>query len=73
MLASIQIVRGVKGYSPIHIIPTFNTFRCVPVDYMHAVLLGVSKKLATLWFNSNSRSKEWCVKYIYIRKSKHAK
>ena len=42
-------------------LPTFDTIQCVPVDYMHAVLLGVSKKLATLWFNSNNSSKEWYV------------
>lgn len=39
----LQVVDGVKGYSPLHILPSFNVTKCAPVDYMHCVLLGVTK------------------------------
>jgi len=54
-----QVVDGVKGYSPLQLLPSFDVIRCVPVDYMHCVLLGVTKKLVTLWFNTKYSSKEW--------------
>jgi hypothetical protein len=50
---------GVKGFSPLHALPSFDLIRCVPVDYMHCVLLGVSKKLASLWFDPSNFRKDW--------------
>ena len=44
---------GVKGLSPLHILPSFNIVDNVVIDYMHCVLEGVVKKMANLWFNSS--------------------
>ena len=41
--ATNSCIRGVKGLSPLTSL--FNIVDCVPVDYMHAVLEGVTKKL----------------------------
>ena len=54
-----QVVCGVKGYSPLHLISSFKVPEFVPVDYMHCVLLGVAKKFAKLWFDSSSHRDEW--------------
>jgi hypothetical protein len=57
--AFIQPERGVKGYSPLHILPDFDVVKCVPVDYMHCVLEGVLKKLLHLWIDSTNHGKDW--------------
>ena len=31
----------------------------MPVDYMHCVLLGVVKKIVTLWLNSTFHKEMW--------------
>ena len=54
-----QVVYGVKGYSPLHLINSFKVPEFVPVDYMHCVLLGVAKKFAKLWFDSSFHRDEW--------------
>ena len=36
---NIQAMFGVKGYSPLHLLPSFDI---VKVDYMHCVLIGVA-------------------------------
>lgn len=46
---------GVKGLSPLS--GLFDLVKCVPVDYMHAVLEGVVRRLLKYWFDSeNHRS-----------------
>ena len=48
---SLQIVFGVKGLSSLHLLPSFDIPRCVPVDYMHCCLLGVAKSYASFGLN----------------------
>ena len=50
---------SVKRYSPLHLLPSFDIIKCVPVDYMHCVLIGVVKNMAKLWFNSAYHKEEW--------------
>ena len=50
---------GVKGFSPLNLIPSFDVIQSIPVDYMHCVLLGVVKKIAKLWFDSMYSKREW--------------
>ena len=50
-------VFGCKGPSWFSYLPNFDEIRGTAVDYMHGVLLGVVRKLLTLWFDS-SHSKE---------------
>ena len=40
-------------------IPGFDIIKGISVDYMHCVLLGVTKMLMTLWFNKGHVGKEW--------------
>jgi hypothetical protein len=42
-------IMGVKGRTPLLDIPKFDPMLQCPVDYMHCVLLGVTKKLLSLW------------------------
>ncbi len=45
---------GVKGLSPLHILPSFDVVEGVSIDYMHCVLEGVGKRLCNLWFEGSS-------------------
>ena len=61
----LQVVYGVKGKSVLQIIPSFDVVKSVPVDYMHCVLLGLVRKLLSLWFDrqSGNSKNEWFVLY----------
>ncbi|XP_044164670.1 uncharacterized protein LOC114974471 [Acropora millepora] len=54
-------VFGVKGYSWFMFIPGFDIIKGISVDYMHCVLLGVTKMLLTLWFDKTHVAEEWNV------------
>lgn len=43
-------VEGIKGISCLLAIPNFDVILYCPVDYMHAILLGVCKQLCNIWF-----------------------
>lgn len=45
-------VKGVKGPSPLMLLTFFNIILGFAFDYMHGILLGVSRQLTTLWFDS---------------------
>lgn len=47
-------VNGVKGHSVLS--PHINLIKSVPVDYMHAVLEGVTKTLFNCWFDSKNHA-----------------
>jgi hypothetical protein len=53
--------RGVKGFSPLLAIPKFDIIRGVTVDYMHCVLLGVTKKLLNLWTDPSYKDQVWYI------------
>ena len=55
---------GVKGPSVGFLIPHFDPSISFPVDYLHAVLLGIMRMLLSLWFNPKYKHKEF-----YINKS----
>lgn len=40
-------------------LPNFNIINGIPVDYMHGVLLGVTKSLLNFWFCSKYSQDEW--------------
>ena len=52
-------VCGVKGYSWFRFIPGFDIIKDIAVDYMHCVLLGVTKMLTTLWFDKAHAAEDW--------------
>ena len=54
-------VFGAKGYSWFMFIPGFDIIKGISVDYMHCVLLGVTKMLMTLWFDKVHVVEDWNV------------
>lgn len=52
-------VFGVKGPSWLSTIPNYNVIQGNVVDYMHCVLLGVTKMLLKLWFDSEHTGQLW--------------
>jgi len=45
---------GVKGISPLHILPSFNIVNGTVNDYMHCLLEGIDKKLFQLWLTPSA-------------------
>ncbi|KAH9367257.1 hypothetical protein HPB48_021367 [Haemaphysalis longicornis] len=43
------MVRGLKGPSPLILLKGFNLVWCLPPDYMHCVLEGVTQQLTDIW------------------------
>ena len=61
-----QVIIGVKEYSPLHLLPSFDVIKGIPVDYMHCVLIGMVKNMAKLWFNSTNHTKEYDMSAVYV-------
>lgn len=45
---------GVKGPTVLSLLPDFNIIDGLIPDYMHSVLLGVTRQMASLWFESKN-------------------
>lgn len=57
--------KGFKGHSPLHKLYNFNIVDGTVPDYMHGVLLGVTKTLLSKWFSpSESRKNYFIGKHI---------
>ena len=56
-----QSIFGIKGPSAIADLPYFDMINGVVPDYMHCVLLGVCRQIATLWFDSKSSTQPWYI------------
>lgn len=54
-------VFGVKGPSWLATVPSFNMIDGISADYMHGVLLGVTRMLLRLWFTSSHHSELWYI------------
>lgn len=52
---------GVKGLSPLICIPDFDFTKCLPVDYMHAIMLGLVKTVTDLWLDSKNNNKPYYI------------
>ena len=53
-------VFGIKGPSWLATIPNYDLLCGNVIDYMHCVLLGVTKMLLKLWFDSENSKELWC-------------
>ena len=51
-MKSFSTILDIMGKSPL--ISSFDMVASIPIDYMHAVLEGVVKRLLVLWFNYNN-------------------
>ena len=54
-------INGVKGFSPVMLLPVFHIIRSFPPDYMHCVLLGVVKLVLSTWTKSTESQKPWYI------------
>ena len=55
--------KGVTSVSPLHLLPAcveLDLVNCFPVDYMHCVLLGVTRQLFALWFEPSDQP--YCIR-----------
>ena len=52
-------VLGLKGPSWLSVVPDYNVLAGNTIDYMHCVLLGVTKMILKLWFNSEHSQELW--------------
>lgn len=52
---------GVKGVSWLLKLPFFNIIRGVGIDYMHAVLLGVTRSFLSAWVDKRNRMERWYI------------
>ena len=66
-----KIVFGVKGPNWLSVAPKYNVIEGNVVDYMHCVLLGVTKMLLKLWFDTENSGEMWyCGTKVQIADSK---
>ncbi|VDI77376.1 Hypothetical predicted protein [Mytilus galloprovincialis] len=54
-------IKGFKGTSPLLDLKNFDIVSGTPPDYMHGVLLGVTKTLLYKWFSSTESKKEYFI------------
>lgn len=54
-------IHGVKGVSPIAVLPDFNLVYGFALDYIHCVLLGVIKFVTCLWLDSTSHNERYYI------------
>jgi len=54
-------IRGVKGVSPLIALPTFDLVFGFSLDYLHAVLIGVTKLVAGFWLDSTSHNEDYYI------------
>ena len=52
---------GIIGPSPFLLHEPFHPVSGYPVDYMHSVLLGVTKQLLDLWLSTESKDKDYYI------------
>lgn len=56
-----KTILGIKGSSALADLPLFDLINGMVPDYMHCVLLGVCRYMATLWMDSKSISVLWYI------------
>lgn len=64
-LQSGKAVMGVKGPSMLCRLPSCDIIEGPVPDYMHSVLLGVTRTVTGLWLNSENHEKHWYIGRVY--------
>ncbi|KAL3189159.1 hypothetical protein MRX96_003294 [Rhipicephalus microplus] len=59
-------VNGLKGPSPLARLKGFDLVLGQTVDYMHCVLLGVTKCFADAWFDSSNNQEAFYIGWYYF-------
>lgn len=66
-----KTIFGVKGPSWLSVVPTYSVIDGNVVDYMHCVLLGVTKMIMKLWFDTDHSGEMWyCGTKVQVADSK---
>ncbi|XP_042897703.1 uncharacterized protein [Parasteatoda tepidariorum] len=52
---------GIKGRSPLAVIPHFNVVQGFSPDTMHSVFLGVCKRIVSLWLDTTNKDKDYYI------------
>lgn len=60
-LESNKRVKGIYDVTPLAKLPWFDLVLGIVPDYMHGVLLGVTKQLLNLWLSSSKYKKPWFI------------
>lgn len=55
-------INGIMGISPMIAAKEFDLVNGVSIDYMHAALLGITKKLLSLWLDSKNHGNDYYIK-----------
>lgn len=55
-------INGITGVSPMVAARQFDLVNGVSIEYMHAVLLGIMKKLLSLWLDSTNHANDYYIK-----------
>lgn len=55
-------INGIAGVSPMVAARQFDLVSGVSIDYMHAVLLGIMRKMLNLWLDSGNHTKDYYIK-----------
>ena len=56
-----KAILGIKGPSAVVDLPKFDLINGMVPDYMHCVLLGVCRQMATVWMDSRNYSEPWYI------------
>lgn len=57
--ATQEIINGFKNISPVLGLPNFNVINGFCIDYMHSILLGVSRQMMELWLSSENHHEKY--------------
>jgi hypothetical protein len=63
---SVAVIKGVKGASPLLLLPHFDVVNSVVPEYMHGVLLGVTRQFINIWTDSSNSKREFYLKNIEL-------
>ena len=54
-----ETIHGIKGHSVLSSLPHFDIVNSVALDYMHQILLGITRSLMKCWFASENHKEAW--------------
>lgn len=54
-------VRGIKGPTPLLLLPEFDVVKGSPVDYLHFALHGITGKISGLWFDTHNHNENFYI------------
>jgi hypothetical protein len=56
--------KGIKGVSPLFLLPSFDIVHSIVPEYMHNILLGVTRQFISIWTDSANSSQEFFIRNV---------